>query len=92
MVGSGVWVMVGRGCNGLWLKWVVGRGSAKLHMASLSSLIVDWRAGFGSVDGGFEMVDLLIGWVVRGYYTVCTTLMRVMDLLVMPEKRTHARY
>ena len=59
VVGSGVWVVVG-----LWLKWVVGRGSAKLHMASLSSLIVDWRAGFGSVDGGFEMVDLLIGgWI-----------------------------
>ena len=34
---------------GLWLKLVVGRGSAKLHMASLSSLIVDRRVGFGSV-------------------------------------------
>ena len=65
MVGSGVWV-IGHGwvMVGLWLKWVVGRGSAKPHTASLSSLIVDRRAGFGSVDGGLEMVDLLIGgWI-----------------------------
>ena len=58
MVGFGVWVMVGRGCNGLWLKWVVGRGSAKLHTASLSSLIVDRRAGFGSVGWDRLMVGL----------------------------------
>ena len=38
--------------------------SLKLHMASLSSFIVDRRAGFGSVDGGFETVDLMIGgWI-----------------------------
>ena len=36
VVGFGVWVVVE-----LWLKWVVGRGSAKFHTASLSSLIVD---------------------------------------------------
>ena len=35
-------------------------------MASLSSLIVDRRAGFGSVDGGFETVDLLIGGWIGG--------------------------
>ena len=43
---------------GLWLKWVVGRGSAKLHTASLSSLIVDQRAGFGSVGWDRLMVGL----------------------------------
>ena len=49
VVGSGVWVMVG-----LWLKWVVGRGSASWV----------WIGGLGSVDGGFETVDLLIGgWI-----------------------------
>ena len=58
MVGSGVWVMVGRGCNGLWLKWVVGRGSAKLHTAFLSSLIVDWWVGFRSVGWDRLMVGL----------------------------------
>ena len=36
------------------------------HMASLSSLIMDRRAGFGSVDGGFETVDLLIGGWIGG--------------------------
>ena len=59
VVWSGDWVVVG-----LWLKWVVGCGSAKLHTTFLSSLIVDRRAGFGSVDGGFETMDLLIGgWI-----------------------------
>ena len=61
-----VWVVVE-----LWLKLVVGRGSAKLHTASLSSLIVDRRAGFGGWIGWvdrwvdrFETVDLLIGgWI-----------------------------
>ena len=65
VVGSGVWV-VGRGwvMVGLWLKWVIGHGSTKSHTTSLSSLIMDRRAGFGSVDGGFKMVDLLIsGWI-----------------------------
>ena len=38
--------------------------SLKLHTASLSSLIVDQRAGLELVDGGFETVDLLIGgWI-----------------------------
>ena len=41
MVGSGVWVMVG-----LWLKWVVGRGSTSWV----------WIVGLGSVDGGFGLV------------------------------------
>ena len=65
VVGSGVWVVVG-----LWLKWVVGCGSTKLHMASLSSLISHrgstswvWIGRLGSIDDGFETVDLLIGWV-----------------------------
>ena len=53
VVGSGVWVVVG-----LWLKLVVGRGSAKLHTASLSSLIVDQRAVFGSVGWDRLMVGL----------------------------------
>ena len=53
VVGSGVWVVVR-----LWLKWVVGRGSAKFHTTSLSSLIVDWRAGFGSVGWDRLMVGL----------------------------------
>ena len=63
MVGFGVWVMVG-----LWLKWVVGHGSAKLHTASLSSLIVDRRAGFGSVGWDRLMVGLKrwICWSVGG--------------------------
>ena len=43
---------------GLWLKWVVGRGSAKLHTASHSSFIVDWRAGFGLVGWDRLMVGL----------------------------------
>ena len=46
VVGSGVWVMVG-----LWLKWVVGRGSTSWV----------WISGLGSIDGGFETMDLLIG-------------------------------
>ena len=46
---KGLWVVVG-----LWLKWVVGRGSTSWV----------WISGLGSVDGGFEMVDLLIGgWI-----------------------------
>ena len=53
VVGSGVWVVVR-----LWLKWVVGRGSAKFHTTSLSSLIVDWRAGFGLVGWDRLMVGL----------------------------------
>ena len=59
MVGSGVWV-VGHGwvVVGLWLKWVVGRVLAKLHTASLSSLIVDRRVGFGSVVWDRLMVGL----------------------------------
>ena len=37
-----------------WLKWIVGRGSASWV----------WIGGLGSVDGGFETVDLLIGgWI-----------------------------
>ena len=59
VVGFGVWVMVG-----LWLKWVVGHGSAKLHTASLSSLIVDRRAGFGSVGWDRLMVGLK-RWICR---------------------------
>ena len=58
MVGSDVWV-VGRGwvwCLGR--GWVVGRGSVKLHTASLSSLIVDQRVGFGSVGWDRLMVGL----------------------------------
>ena len=44
-----VWVVVG-----LWLKWVVGRGSTSWV----------WIKGLGSVNGGFETVDLLIdGWI-----------------------------
>ena len=53
VVRSGVWVVVG-----LWLKWVVGRGLAKLHTASLSSLIVDRRVGFGSMGWDQLMVGL----------------------------------
>ena len=53
VVGFSVWVVVG-----LWLKWVVGRGSAKLHTASLSSLIVDRRVGFGLVGWDRLMVGL----------------------------------
>ena len=52
VVGSGVWVVaVDRRAR---MKWVVGRGSASWA----------WIGGLGSVDGGFEMVDLLIGgWI-----------------------------
>ena len=46
VVGSGVWVMVG-----LWLKWVVSRGSTSWV----------WISELGSIDGGFETMDLLIG-------------------------------
>ena len=53
VVGSGVWVVVG-----LWLKWVVARGSAKLHTVSLSSLIVDRQTRFGSVGWDRLMVGL----------------------------------
>ena len=49
MVGSSVWVVVG-----LWLKWVVGHGSANWV----------WIDGLRSINGGFETVDLLIdGWI-----------------------------
>ena len=69
MAGSGVWVMVG-----LWLKWVVGRqrlpvfGSGVSHGLSLishrGSASWVWIDGLGSVDGGFETVDMLIGgWI-----------------------------
>ena len=61
---------------GSWLKWVVGRGSAKLHTASLSSLIVDRRAGMkwvvgrGSAAevGGWSLVVVgLWSWLGRGW-------------------------
>ena len=70
MVGSNVWVMVG-----LWLKWVVGRrrspvfrfgevGSGVSHGLSLishhGSASWVWIGGLGSIDGGFETMDLLI--------------------------------
>ena len=49
VVRSGVWVVVR-----LWLKWIVGRGSASWF----------WIGGLGSIDGGFETVNLLIsGWI-----------------------------
>ena len=35
----------------MWLKWVVGRGSASWV----------WIGGLGSIDGRFETMDLLIG-------------------------------
>ena len=48
-VGSDVWIVAG-----LWLNWVVGRGSTSWVQIG----------GLGSVDGGFETVDLLIGgWI-----------------------------
>ena len=63
---------------GLWLKWVVGCrrslvfGSSEVgfdvsHDLSLishrGSASWVWIGGLRSVDGGFEIVDLLIGWV-----------------------------
>ena len=64
---------------GLWLKWVVGRrrspvfrfgevGSGVSHGLSLishhGSASWVWIGGLGSIDGGFETVDLLIGgWI-----------------------------
>ena len=49
----GRWLWLGS-AFGLWLKWVVGCGSASWG----------WIDGLGSVNGGFEMVDLLIdGWI-----------------------------
>ena len=58
----------------LWLKWVVGRrrspvfGSGVSHGLSLisprGSMSWVWIGGLGSIDGGFETVDLLIGgWI-----------------------------
>ena len=63
----------------LWLKWVIGRqrspvfgsgevGSGVSHGLSLishrGSASWVWIGGLGSVDGGFETVDLLIGgWI-----------------------------
>ena len=73
MVGSDVWV-VGRG----WVRclgrgWVVaevgywswiGEASHGLSLISYrGSASWVWIGGLGSVDGGFETVDLLIGWV-----------------------------
>ena len=74
VVEFGVWVVVR-----LWLKWVVGRrrspvfgsdevGFGVSHDLSLishrGSTSWVWIGGLGLVDGGFEMVDLLIGgWI-----------------------------
>ena len=79
MVGSGVWVVGVVGFSvwvvvRLWLKWVVGRwrspvfGSGVSHGLSLishhGSTSWVWIGGLGSIDGGFETVDLLIGgWI-----------------------------
>ena len=63
MVGSGVWV-VGHGwvwCLGR--DWVVAEVGLSLisHRGSTSWV---WISGLGSVDGGFEKVELLIGgWI-----------------------------
>ena len=57
VVGSGVWVVVG-----LWLKWV-GFGVV-VEVGWVWCLGHGWIGGLGLVDGGFEIMDLLIGgWI-----------------------------
>ena len=69
---------------GLWLKWVVGRGLAKLHMASLSSLIARPLSHCTSIGfwifevGGWISVDRRAGFGSLG----CDRLMVGLDRLI----------
>ena len=59
VVGSGVWVVAEVSCWS-WINEASHDLSLISHRGSASWV---WIGGLRSVDGGFETVDLLIGWV-----------------------------